>query len=47
MVKMNTASVIGCVSAQPAVVATPKRASVKTALLTADMLTEFNPTRQR
>lgn len=50
MIKINTntpksASVTGCTSAQPAVAATRKRTSVKTASLTADKLTESKPKR--
>ncbi|KAH9642692.1 hypothetical protein HF086_014389 [Spodoptera exigua] len=50
MIKINTktpksASVTGCTSAQPAVAATRKQTSVKTASLTADKLTESKPKR--
>lgn len=50
MIKINTktrksASITGCTSAQPAVAATRKRTSVKTASLTADKLTGSKPKR--
>ncbi|CAG9585535.1 unnamed protein product [Danaus chrysippus] len=41
----KTASVTGCMSAQPAVVATQKQILVKTASLTAGKLTESEPIR--